>query len=633
MEINKSLDVGYPIISAILMDVQNVHQDVFSLSALRLTTQKVKKRLAVEGIGFLTKTLPRLAKAFDNALVKGRWTTQDFTGFKPVRNCEYPKFLGELFATVFSQDGKLLAEPSCTAIRSIRQTLIPFKKYELPYTTEQEQEVLSTFKRVDSDLANVNARFAHYEHCCANNCSPDGLSKPEWKLLLDAKRAIHKALAACDLSDIRPKHGPGAVSTKEKLWRKYQWTTITKRITEHYPLDKYFYASIGHVCDHYKEMNSLLDVELPAQVILVPKDSRGPRLISAEPLANQYIQQGIKEVLVDHIEASPHTRGQINFTDQMPNRMAAIDGSYTGEFATLDLSEASDRVSLGLVKFLFPEHILSKILCCRTLSTTLPCGEVIQLNKFAPMGSALCFPILALVCWAITSSLEAIAGARTKRVLVYGDDIIVSTAQAADAIKALELVGLKVNKDKSCTTGFFRESCGMDAYLGNDVTPTRFKTLWSSSPSPNAYVSWIEYANSFYDKRYYHTYDEIVRRLFRVYPEIPECSAFPNREVPALRDVPEVHRPTRHRSNVHLQKRQTLVNVVKSRRITHETAGWSMLLRFFTEANRQPEVGRLSHDGTEVPARTLSDELSEQSSFSVREYTERKASILVKRWR
>jgi hypothetical protein len=632
METNKSLDVGIPLISAILRDAQNVHQDVFSLTALRLTLQKVLSRSASEGIGFLTKTLPRLAKAFDKALVRGSWTTQDFVGFQPARNCEFPKFLGELFSVIFSQDGKLLAEPSCTAIRSVRQILIPFKKYEIPYTPEQEHEVLSTFKRVDSDLAHVNARFAHYEHCCANNSVPDGLQSHEWKLLLDAKRALHRALAACNLEEIRPKHGPGVVSTKERLWRKYEWSNIPKRITDQYPLDAYFYASIGHVCDSYKEISSLRDAEQFAQVILVPKDSRGPRLISCEPLVYQYIQQGIKQALVDHIESSPHTRGSVNFSDQTPNRMAAIDGSYSGDNATLDLSEASDRVSLGLVKFLFPEHILSKILCCRTLATTLPGGEVIQLNKFAPMGSALCFPVLALVCWAITTSVEGIRGDASKGVLVYGDDIIVPAAQAASAIKALEFVGLKVNQDKSCTTGFFRESCGMDAYYGNCVTPTRFKTLWSSLPSPDSYVAWLSYANAFYDKRYYHTYDTIVGLLARVYREIPADEDFPSREVPTLRIVPEELRPRRVRTNPHLQKRERFVYVIKPKRVTHETENWNLLLRYFTEGNRSPQLGRSHKADLKIPW-DLKVRVDFPEPFSVREYTERHASKLVKRWR
>ena len=61
---NKSLDDSYTIIAALLGDVHYVHQEVFNTSSLNKTLKKVKSRLVSEGIGFLTKTLPRLCKAF-----------------------------------------------------------------------------------------------------------------------------------------------------------------------------------------------------------------------------------------------------------------------------------------------------------------------------------------------------------------------------------------------------------------------------------------------------------------------------------------------------------------------------------------------------------------------------------------
>ena len=67
MEVNKSLD-EVSIITAVLSDVQTQHNSVLTLRAIRLTTQKVIKRTTNEGLGFLTKTLPRLGKSLDKAL-------------------------------------------------------------------------------------------------------------------------------------------------------------------------------------------------------------------------------------------------------------------------------------------------------------------------------------------------------------------------------------------------------------------------------------------------------------------------------------------------------------------------------------------------------------------------------------
>jgi len=66
---NKSLDVPIRIIAALLCDIRTSHGEVFGPRSLRLTTQKVVNRCKREGIGFLTKTLPRLGKAFDKALL------------------------------------------------------------------------------------------------------------------------------------------------------------------------------------------------------------------------------------------------------------------------------------------------------------------------------------------------------------------------------------------------------------------------------------------------------------------------------------------------------------------------------------------------------------------------------------
>jgi len=172
------------------------------------------------------------------------------------------------------------------------------------------------------------------------------------------------------------------------------------------------------------------------------------------------------------------------------------------------------------------------------------------------MGSALCFPILALTVWAILSAAEDDADAR-KSILVYGDDVIVETAKAVHAIKWLEAFGLLVNRDKSCTSGFFRESCGMDAYKGICVTPVRIRTTWAYRPSPNVYTSYISYANSYYKQHFYKTYECIVELLLKVYGEIPEFDGY--NTYPSLIEVPEYNRPKRTRQNYKLQKLERFV--------------------------------------------------------------------------
>jgi hypothetical protein len=58
---------------------------------------------------------------------------------------------------------------------------------------------------------------------------------------------------------------------------------------------------------------------------------------------------------------------------------------------------------------------------------------------------------------------------------VFGDDILVPTAIAPSVMEDLETFGLRVNRLKTFVHGHFRESCGVDAFNGINVTPVRWK--------------------------------------------------------------------------------------------------------------------------------------------------------------
>jgi hypothetical protein len=586
----KSLD-EVEIIAALLHDVHKRHGLVFNTRSQRLTTQVVRRRIRTEGLGFLMKTLPRLAKTLDKSLGGTIKMNAAEVGFSAYPGCEFPRFLGEFFKLIYQPDGSLLPSPCAISIAVIRQICLVFYKYEKPYTDEQEQQVIRKFKETENDLSTRSTFFKELEKdlelITSTRRKKAFSSFTPVDVLREAKILLSRLFSSFDPKDIYPRHGPGAVATKQKLWGKYLWTNVSANITKHYPLDEYFYSSLSHVCDDLDSLSAIQDKDLPARVILVPKDSRGPRLISCEPVDYQWVQQGLGRAIVELVEKHPLTRWNVFFTDQEPNRMGALDGSYTGGHVTLDLNEASDRVHLDLVRLLFPSHVLTYLEACRSSSTELPDGEVIKLNKFAPMGSCLCFPILALTVWAILAASAPDAYTR-KSILVYGDDVIVTTANAANAIEQLESFGLKVNRDKSCTSGLFRESCGMDAFNGTEVTPVRFRTVWSSSPSPESYSSWIAYANSMYDKKYYSTYDYIVGELNRLYGSIPGEDM--HLACPSLRDVPDTARPKSRRWNKNLQKFEYRVFDLKSPSFNHRMNGWSMLLRYFSESVGRPQV-------------------------------------------
>jgi hypothetical protein len=623
----KSLEYN-KVFTALLCDVQTLHSNVFTSSALRKTLLKVERRYSSEGIGFLTKTLPRLGKYFDKVLAGQFLFDSIETGFKPCPNSKLPRFLGELFSQVLSLDGAVLQNADVVCVKSIRQLCYLFYKLELPFDPELEQSVIDKFVKTEYDIKSTSELFASIaENFETHRLNSFSSIKPDW-----ASRAIRKArinlqrlFRNFDHTDIYPKHGPGVVSTKETLWRKYAWTQISSRITDVYPLDSYFYASIGHVCDSFKEFNSLTDGESSARVLLVPKDSRGPRLISCEPLDFQWIQQGLGRAIVDHVERHPLTKESVRFTDQQPNRIAAKYGSVNGKYSTIDLNEASDRVTVGLVRLLFPEPVLTALLACRSLGTKLPDGTYITLNKYAPMGSALCFPVLSLTVWALLVSALPIFDAdfNDNEVYVYGDDVIVPTNLAEHAMIILELFGLKVNRDKSCTKGLFRESCGLDAFRGTEVTPVRFRTPWSSHRSPDVYTSWISYANSMYINGYSNCGEYISVWLCSIYGAIPEKAC--GLTAPSLIRVPESGKTPRARGNPNLQRLEYLVLTVVPCSVNKEIDGWSMLLRFFSEGCSVSNSYRTCSEPS-------NGSMAPKEPFSVRTYTYRKRVKLRYRW-
>ncbi len=636
---NKSLD-EVEVIAALLQDAHASYGDVFNSRALRLTCQKVRSRARSEGLSFLTKTMPRLCKVLDKALTGVIPMNRQNHGFDSLDDGELPRFLGEFFMRIFHLDGTLLPNPDAQCVAIVRNILTCYYKYELPYTEDQEHEVLQAFIKAEEDLTAMSPAFSHWlagihrttdrrraphnnRFCCEAGDLRDKNDVTD-TVIREARILLSNVFSLFDPYDIVPRHGPGVVATKQKLWDKFRWTNVSDRITSTYPFDAYFCATLGHVCDVYDRFDAITNTDHPARVILVPKDSRGPRLISCEPVDFQWIQQGLQKAIYRLVEHHPLTREHVFFTDQRFNQRGALLGSTTGRYATLDLKEASDRVSLDLVRLLFPEHLHRFLEASRSLSTVLPNGQELTLKKFAPMGSALCFPIMALTIWAILTARAPNADTR-ECIYVYGDDVIVPTTFVESAISILEEFGLKINRSKSCTQGFFRESCGVDAFHGIDVTPVRFRTVWDTRRRANVYESYIAYANALFARRCYNTYNLIVSKLEAVYGPIPDKTL--NIECPSLVTSSARHTDFRTRTNKALQKREYKVWVTKSPTVSKEIDGWSMLLRYFTEFHRK-------HTNSLLPNRE--EELAQYEPVipsAVSQYTRRRTSMLVRRWR
>ena len=638
---------------AILRDVQTLHSEVISPESLHRYSEKVYRRVVMEGPAFLTKALPALGKAVDSALSGASTICPHDLGFKTKEGTQIPLLLGELFERVFDSKGRVVSDPCVRSIKSLRMFLYFAYKYELPYDKETEANVLAKFEETEREVTRWSTIWDNIAQILdsSNDCrsynrisSTDNVF-PYASLIKKARKVLFRVFQHFDPHDIVPSNGPGALSSGEKLWEKWTFTKVSQRLADEYPLDAYFFASLSHVCDRPNQLAAIEVGEDSAKIVLVPKDSRGPRIISCESHSNMWVQQGLMRAIIRHVEHHPLTKDNVHFTDQGPNQKGALIGSKYGQYATLDLNEASDRVSVGLVKLLFPGHVLNALLSCRSLTTRLPDGRVIELSKFAPMGSAVCFPVLALVVWVLLNVGTDDADTR-EGILVYGDDVVVKSGYAAHAMTILEAFGLKINRSKSYTTGFFRESCGVDAYRGVDVTPVRLRTEWSHRLSPEVLASWTSYANSYCKNAYFYTYELIAGWLFRIYGPIPDKETS-EEACPYLLEVPEKMRP-KMRFNKHYQRWQCLAWSLVPRTVDMSIDGWSMLHRYFTNARSLPLEGLnsesrlrdfclgLSALPTESGGRRshkMDQWLkSEQSPFSVCSYTKSRDVKLRKGW-
>lgn len=502
----------------------------FSITECNRDCEEIHNRVKSEGLPFLTVSLPKLGKAFDRALLGHLGAFADVPFKKD--DTGLPKFLGEHMRAVFTADGTVREDPNPQSVRLIRQLTLSFYKLKVPYAPKLEEEVLDRFCQTDETLPIcILEKDGRLEQDMVGRIStlPEGdvvyLDHELSSVSTIARYIIATILGGSNPRDIRPRHGPGSVATGEVGPEKAYFTEWSERLESFYPYYEYAMYSLGQVCDTYRNPPSYVRAGT-AKVVLVPKDSRGPRLISEEPLYNQWIQQGQRRVIEDAITAHPLSKGQVNFTDQTVNGKLAMASSVDKRFATLDMKDASDRVSWALIELLFPRHWVEALFATRSSSTRLPNGKLVRLKKYAPMGSATCFPVESLVFFALTTAsvyckhmrkrdgTGSLCGRNVQldkqllrqvasSIYVYGDDLIIRTEDCGSVLSRLPFFGLTFNDSKCCMAGLFRESCGVDAFNGTNVTPIRFSEPYRSiSLTPDALLSWVDVSNRLYWQGY-----------------------------------------------------------------------------------------------------------------------------------
>jgi len=515
----------------------------------------ITERFEHEGLSFLTITLPSFGSDTQKCLDQGFVGHDQFLGFS--RTGGLPRFLGGFLDRVFDREtGVLLSEPSVAHIHAIRQITLMFAKINLPCTPARERRAIRSYIECEQDVRNNDARIKGEPERASRFLR---MSTLLWGDLLSS---LDHLVFEQGAEAIIPKHGPGATADRLRGNSKWEQSEWTERLEQVFPHGIHLASSWRYFQDlsHVRILEP--GAERPVRVITVPKTLKTPRIIAVEPTCMQYVQQGLLDAFWKAVEADDIASGLIGWATQVPNQHLACEGSRNGTLATLDLREASDRVSNQHVRALLERHphIRGAVDSCRSRKADVPGHGGLRLAKFASMGSALTFPIEAMVFatiifMAIEKELNtSISRGKIKKFLgqvrVYGDDIIVPSRFVHAVTTELEAFGLLVNADKSFWSGKFRESCGKEYYDGHDVSVVKMRSMLPADrTNVQEIVSTVSFRNQLYFAGLWKTaryLDDILGRLIPM-PVVLETSPVLGRNsflgYETQRICEELHRP------------------------------------------------------------------------------------------
>jgi len=498
---------------------------ILCCTSATLDINTVKRRIEHEGLSFLTITLPSLGKATQ------KWIDQGEVGIHPNfpsqgrgRSC--PRFLGGFFNRVFDRcSGTLLDDPCVASIHAIRQLTLTFSKISFPCSDARVRKAMRGYIECEQDVRQVDSELSERDLIEFQSMSALLFSE----LFSQIDRDVY-------YGQLLPKHGPGVTADRLSSNGKYNQRTWTSRLNRVFPLDRYLIPN-HHYCDELDNVDVLEpEMEIPVKVIPVPKTLKTPRIIAVEPACMQYMQQALLRSFLAAYDRDELLRGLIGFDDQTPNQELARQGSIDNRTATLDLSDASDRVSNQLVRRMVERwpHLEEALDATRSRRAEVPGHGVIRLAKYASMGSALCFPMEALVFTTLIflGIQRSLNVTLTKKdissfigsVRVYGDDLIVPVDHVRTVVQTLELFGARVGLDKSFWTGKFRESCGREYFNGQDISIVRVRqALPDTTADGTGVIATVALRNQLYNGWYpsaVRYLDKLLEGMLKHFPTV-----------------------------------------------------------------------------------------------------------------
>lgn len=557
------------------------------------------------GLHFLAVDLPAVAKHLDRCLDDGQYIASGLATTSCVsRTVRFPKFLRGLYLLIFDKTGRLREDCDVTAIIFLRQLLLVGKKVKVACSTENTLSEIDEFLVVDQALSDPPKGWISSDPYEVTGCflfakdpfyvarlkEGDHHVTPKLLDILDkVVKCITSSLGHYDHTAWKFKHGPGAVAERTGSVNKYKFVNWSDRLDTVFPYCDVAFHSYTAWVDAVNKRTSG-SIEPVSRLIAVPKTLTKPRLIAVEPSEHQWCQQNMLNYFSRRSEKS-WLNSFVAFRSQELNQRLCVKASADGSLCTLDLSAASDRVTCRVVQSMFWRlpSLLHGLVASRTRSVELPDKSIICLKKFSTMGNACTFPVESLTFLAaslastlyqrdVYPSQENICGL-IGEVAVFGDDIVIPKDSREVLVSLLEFLEFKVNTAKSFSGSNFRESCGVDAFRGQVVTPVYWKE--PNSGRPGSVASVVDTHNNFYRRGYCrvaHYLASTIRKHESAY--VPaESGVFGLHS----RLMPNPLLLYKSRWNKDLQLSEVLIPQIKSRQVNTVDEDDSVLLQFFTE--------------------------------------------------
>lgn len=379
--------------------------------------------------------------------------------------------------------------------RTCNQLAAVIRKYPFPKDLvmfDPRKKALETFLASERKCKRVNKKFLLFRT----------LRSPHEFELSTARAWIHYVLGELSLTDVMEgcNFGPGASigihGNATNMARKLlapKWSVTPSA---------FYYAQAFLKTDvHIREYlvrgsrdrffsfdNDLFNQEFASKVrfvdynniSFVPKTAKTERTIAVEPLLNGYIQKGIDVLMRKKLK-----RAGIDLDDQSHNqglaRLGSIPGFDDDPYVTIDLSSASDSISIELCRYMLPPDWFDLMNHTRSSCYMIE-GLKTPYEKFTTMGNGFCFPLETLL-FASLCHTASIMESQPSDFSVYGDDIIVRQSVADRVLDLLRICGFKANREKTFLQGPFRESCGADWFEGVDVRPVTLDYRFDSVES------------------------------------------------------------------------------------------------------------------------------------------------------